>query len=91
VLRDSFDVEQLFRMAASRLAQLCDDASRRVYAPQRFADAFQLLTSLPLSQDQFSLTSRRLDNARHYLAADEWGAGQYELRQVARCIHSMVL
>jgi hypothetical protein len=88
VLRDSFDVEQLCRMAAARLAQLYDDASRRVYVPQKFADAYQVLTSLPLSEDQFSVTSRRLANARNYLVADEWGAGQFELRQAARCIHS---
>ena len=79
VLKGTFGVEQLQRIAVEKVSRISNDAERRPHDLKSFYEALTVLASLSLTQGDFALVSRRLDNAWRYFQTGEWGAGRYEL------------
>ena len=55
-------------------------------AADAFAHTHTLLAALPLTSNDFSVSSRRLSNTRHYCELGETGAAIYELNLLIRCL-----
>ena len=51
-----------------------------------FDDTHRILEALPLTSNDFSVSSRRLSNTRHYHEIGENGAAIYELNLLIRCL-----
>ncbi len=77
LLRRSFTVEDIVATAMGRLMLITNQGTTCVTA---FQEVRMLLEALPLSEHDFSVATRRLENAQMYFAAGEFGAGKYELR-----------
>jgi hypothetical protein len=59
---------------------LLDGIGRRCVSSRELVLIAELLETLPLATEFFSLAKRRLLNARRYLDSAEFGAAGYELR-----------
>lgn len=63
-----------------RLKRLIDQRVDADGWMEELTETLVLLESLPLSTSEFDVATRRLNNARRYLASSEQGAARYELR-----------
>ena len=86
VSHDADFVEAGFFELLMSLLHLDREISHGEAAANRFERAFVLLTAVPLTSTDFSVSARRLGNVRHYNAAGETGAAAYELRLLIRSI-----
>ncbi len=74
-------IEQLFRQAATVVAQLQRAVTRHTHRVD-FEAVRETLESLPYGTGEFALACRRLDNAVRYQNRGEVGAAKYELALV---------
>jgi hypothetical protein len=69
-----------FAVVRDLVKSLVDGIGRRCVSSRELALIAELLETLPLTTAFFSLSKRRLLNARRYLESAEFGAASYELR-----------
>ncbi len=86
VHHDADFVEAGFFELLMSLLHLDREISHGEAAANRFERALVLLTALPLTSSDFSVSACRLGNVRHYNASGETRAASYELRLLIRSI-----
>ena len=79
-------VDVLFRNANRSLEQLASQVHRDEVRLVDFCLAHRLLSSLPLSTNEYAVSFRRLTNAHSCCLQSERGAAVYELRLLRSCL-----
>jgi hypothetical protein len=77
-------IDEAFAEATTFMAELFIDAVNRRATAAQFLRAEDVLAALPLSTHEFTLATRRLDNALDYYHAAEFGGCMYELWLLVR-------
>jgi hypothetical protein len=86
VLAETFDVEQLRRIAVHKASQIRDDAANRIQRSNSFHEVLAVLRSLPLTQSECDRAAKRLQNTWDYFQNGEWDPGLYELDKLEESI-----
>ncbi len=73
-------IDDVWQVAIRRLSRLRTQMKLRMDVSRGLAELNVLLESLPLSTSEFGLARNRVNNARRYITAAEWGAAQYEFK-----------
>ena len=75
-------VDQCCRRMEFAVGALIEEAKAEATWTESYADANELLESVPLDSDEFEIARQRLRNALSYCGEGEFGAACFELRQL---------
>ena len=89
-------LERVWQAAGQAVDRLTSELKSSCDVTLRFSDAREALGRLPISQSEFALATRRLDNAEDYYGRGELGAAKYELNLLngmicrdAKCVKTL--
>jgi hypothetical protein len=74
-----YRADELQAALLAKLQLLLNNATNGTWMLGDFLEATEILSALPLTQDEFHLASRRLENGLRFLMMGEHGAGRYEI------------